>query len=129
MTEPVKTRIVVADDDPDILDLVVFKLTQAGYDVVPVADGVAALAAIEADPPGLAILDVMMPGLSGMDVLRKVRANEATKDLDVILLTARSRDVDVDVGFATGASDYVVKPFSPRELLHRVNALLARGNR
>ena len=129
MTEPVKTRIVVADDDPDILDLVVFKLTQAGYDVVPVADGVAALAAIEADPPGLAILDVMMPGLSGMDVLRKVRANEATKDLDVILLTARSRDADVDAGFATGASDYVVKPFSPRELLHRVNALLARGNR
>ena len=129
MTEPVKTRILVADDDPDILELVVFKLTQAGYEVVAVADGVAALAAIEADPPRLAILDVMMPGLSGIDVLRKVRANEATKHLDVILLTARSRDSDVDAGFATGASDYVVKPFSPRELLHRVNALLARGNK
>src|SRR5665647_2352562 len=128
MNEPVKTRILVADDDRDILDLVVFKLTQAGYEVVGVADGVAALAAIEADPPRLAILDVMMPGLSGIDVLRKVRANEATKALDVILLTARSRDVDVDAGFATGASDYVIKPFSPRELLHRVNALLARGN-
>lgn len=128
MTEPVKTRIIVADDDRDILDLVVFKLTQAGYEVEAVADGVAALAAIEADPPRLAILDVMMPGLSGIDVLRKVRANEATKDLDVILLTARSRDSDVDAGFATGASDYVIKPFSPRELLHRVNALLARGN-
>ena len=129
MTEPVKTRILVADDDRDILELVVFKLTQAGYEVVAVADGVAALAAIEADPPRLAILDVMMPGLSGIDVLRKVRANEATKHLDVILLTARSRDSDVDAGFATGASDYVVKPFSPRELLHRVNALLARGNK
>jgi two-component system, OmpR family, response regulator len=129
MTEPVKTRVVVADDDADIRDLVVFKLTQAGYEVVAVADGVAALAAIEAHPPRLAILDVMMPGLSGMDVLRKVRANEATKDLDVILLTARSRDSDVDVGFAAGASDYVIKPFSPRELLHRVNALLARGSR
>ncbi len=70
-----------------------------------------------------------MPGLSGLDVLRAVRANEATKDVDVILLTARSRDTDVDAGFATGASDYVVKPFSPRELLHRVNALLARGER
>ena len=128
MAEPVKTRIVVADDDQDILDLVVFKLTQAGYDPVAVGDGVAALAAIEADLPRLAILDVMMPGLSGMDVLRKVRANEATKDLDVILLTARARDSDVDSGFATGASDYVIKPFSPRELLHRVNALLARGN-
>lgn len=128
MAEPVKTRILVADDDLDILDLVVFKLTQAGYEVVAVTDGVAALAAIEADPPRLAIIDVMMPGLSGIDVLRKVRANEATKDLDVILLTARSRDSDVDVGFATGANDYVVKPFSPRELLHRVNTLLARGN-
>ena len=94
-----------------------------------VPDGVAALAAIEANPPRLAILDVMMPGLSGMDVLRKVRANETTKDLDIILLTARSRDSDVDAGFAIGASDYVVKPFSPRELVHRVNALLARGER
>jgi DNA-binding response OmpR family regulator len=129
MAEPVKTRIVVADDDADIRDLVVFKLNQAGYEVVAVSDGVAALAAIEAHHPRLAILDVMMPGLSGMDVLRKVRANEATKDLDVILLTARSRDSDVDVGFAAGASDYVIKPFSPRELLHRVNALLARGSR
>jgi DNA-binding response OmpR family regulator len=129
MTEPVKTRIVVADDDKDILDLVVFKLTQAGYEAVAVGDGVAALAAIEANPPRLAILDVMMPGLSGMEVLRKVRANEATKDLDVILLTARARDADVDTGFATGASDYVIKPFSPRELMHRVNAVLARNVR
>ena len=129
MNEPAKIRIIVADDDKDIRDLVVFKLTQAGYDVVGVADGVSALAAIEANPPRLAILDVMMPGLSGMDVLRKVRANEATKDLDIILLTARSRDSDVDAGFAIGASDYVIKPFSPRELVHRVNALLARGDR
>lgn len=126
MTEPNKTRILVADDDQDILDLVVFKLNQAGYEVVPVSDGIAALAAIEADPPRIAILDVMMPGLSGIDVLRKVRANEATKDLDVILLTARSRDSDIDVGFAIGANDYVIKPFSPRELVHRVGALLAR---
>ena len=129
MTEPVKTRILVADDDRDILDLLAFKLGKAGYEVVAVADGVAALAAIEANLPRLAILDVMMPGLSGIDVLRKLRANEATKDLDVILLTARSRDSDIDAGFVTGASDYVIKPFSPRELLHRVNTLLERGNR
>jgi DNA-binding response OmpR family regulator len=129
MTEPVKTRILVADDDVDILDLVVFKLTQAGFETVAVTDGMAALAAIEADPPRLAILDIMMPGLSGLDVLRKVRANDAMSDLDVILLTARARDTDVDTGFATGASDYVIKPFSPRELLHRVNAVLARDDR
>lgn len=127
MSEQDKIRILVADDDLDIRDLVTFKLAQAGYDVQAVDDGVAALAAIEANPPRLAILDVMMPGLSGIDVLRKLRAEESTKDLDVILLTARSRDSDVDTGFATGASDYIIKPFSPRELLHRVNVLLARA--
>ena len=126
MSEQGKIRILVADDDRDIRDLVTFKLAQAGYDVQAVDDGVAALAAIEANPPRLAILDVMMPGLSGIDVLRKLRAEESTKDLDVILLTARSRDSDVDTGFATGARDYIIKPFSPRELLHRVNTLLAR---
>lgn len=126
MTAASQDRILVADDDGDIRDLVVFKLTQAGYDVEAVQDGAAALHSIEASPPRLAILDVMMPGLSGIDVLRKVRADERLKDLEVILLTAKSRDIDVDAGFATGASDYVIKPFSPRELLHRVNALVAR---
>ena len=129
MTDLLNNRVVVADDDQDILDLVVFKLTQAGFETMAFADGVTALASIEADLPRLAILDVMMPGLSGIDVLRKVRANEATKDLDVILLTARARDSDVEAGFATGANDYVIKPFSPRELMHRVNAVLAREDR
>ena len=131
MTEPVKDRIVIliADDDRDILDLVVFKLNQAGFDTVAVTDGDAALAAIEADHPRLAVLDIMMPGMSGLEVLQKVRANEAISDLDVILLTARVRDTDVDAGYASGASDYVIKPFSPRELLVRVNAVLAMGDR
>jgi two-component system OmpR family response regulator len=125
---PTNNRIiVVADDDPDILDLVVYMLTEAGYDALGVTDGVAALAAIEANPPRLAILDIMMPGMSGIDVLHKIRASERISDLDVILLTARTRDADVDVGFAAGASDYVIKPFSPRELLKRVNGVLARG--
>ena len=126
MTAASQDRILVADDDGDIRDLVVFKLTQAGYDVEAVDDGAAALSSIEAQMPRLAILDVMMPGLSGIDVLRKVRADDRLRDLEVILLTAKSRDVDVDAGFATGASDYVIKPFSPRELLHRVNALVGR---
>jgi len=126
MTAASQDRILVADDDGDIRDLVVFKLTQAGYDVEAVQDGAAALQSIEGCAPRLAILDVMMPGLSGIDVLRKVRADERLKELEVILLTAKSRDIDVDAGFATGASDYVIKPFSPRELLHRVNALVAR---
>ena len=125
--KPTKIRIVVADDDADILDLVVYMLTQAGFDAVGVSDGVAALAAIEADPPRMAILDIMMPGLSGIEVLRKVRASQTIADLDVILLTARTRDADVDTGFAAGASDYIIKPFSPRELLKRVNGVMARS--
>ena len=119
-------RVLVADDDRDIRELVVFKLTQAGYDVQAVADGAAALAAIQDNPPDLAVLDVMMPGLSGIDVLRKVRQDPVTAPTAVILLTAKSRDSDVDTGFATGADDYIIKPFSPRELLHRVNVVLAR---
>ena len=129
MAELVKTRIVVADDDVDILELVIFKLTQAGFDTVGVTDGVAALKAIEADPPRLAILDIMMPGMTGIEVLREVRASETLTDLDVILLTARASDADVDIGFDSGASDYVIKPFSPRELMQRVNAVLARSDR
>ncbi|MHB1090836.1 MAG: response regulator, partial [Ilumatobacteraceae bacterium] len=115
MTESVKLRILVADDDRDILDLVAFILTHAGYEVMRVADGVAAIEAIEADPPRLVILDVMMPGLSGIDVLRQVRKNEVCKDIYVILLTVRASDSDVAAGFAAGASEYVTKPVSLRK--------------
>lgn len=128
MTELVKSRILVADDDSDVLDLVVFKLEQGGFEPVAVHDGLAALAAIRAEPPRLAILDVMMPGMSGIDVMRKVLLSQVTKDLDVILLTSRARDADVDAGFAVGARDYVIKPFSPRELMQRVNRVLATGD-
>ncbi len=120
-------RVLVADDDEDIRDLVSFKLSQAGFDVRAVDDGMAALAAIEESPPDVAVLDVMMPGLSGIDVLRRVRDDDRNRGVRVVLLTARSRDSDVDAGFAAGADDYLIKPFSPRELLHRVNTVLARS--
>jgi DNA-binding response OmpR family regulator len=116
----------VADDDADIRDLVEFKLTQAGYAVEAVPDGISAWEAFAANPPQLAVLDVMMPGLSGIDVLRKIRESEFSS-VPVLLLSAKSRDSDVDTGFAVGADDYVIKPFSPRELLHRVNGMLARA--
>ena len=119
--------VVVADDDDDIRDLVELKLTQSGYTVRACANGVEALEEIRRQPPNLAVLDVMMPGLSGIDVLREVRADEALKGVRVVLLTARSRDTDVDMGFSTGADDYLIKPFSPRELVHRVSALVARS--
>ncbi len=127
MAQAAPARILVADDDDDIRDLVAFKLTQAGYTVDSAADGAAALDAIRAEPPRLAVLDVMMPGLSGIDVLRELRQDAVLSGVQVILLTARSRDSDVDAGFATGADDYIIKPFSPRELVHRVQALLSRS--
>jgi two-component system OmpR family response regulator len=126
LTTPQGTRVLVADDDPDIRDLVDFKLSQAGYTVQAVPDGLAAWEAYQQEAPALVILDVMMPGLSGIDVLRKIRDSE-TPATPVLLLSAKSRDTDVDTGFAVGADDYVIKPFSPRELLHRVNGILARA--
>lgn len=121
--------ILVADDDQDIRELVAFKLETAGYEVVALSDGEHAWEQIRTVRPRVAILDVMMPGLSGLDVLRKVRSEEHLAATRVILLTARAREVDIDAGFSTGADDYIVKPFSPRELVHRVAALLGGGAR
>ncbi|MBD5829338.1 response regulator [Janibacter melonis] len=119
--------VVVADDDDDIRDLVAFKLENAGYEVISVADGDSAWDRVREVRPTLAVLDVMMPGMSGLDVLREIRADDSLAETKVILLTARSRDVDVDAGFSSGADDYLTKPFSPRELVHRVSSLVARG--
>lgn len=118
--------VLVADDDPDIRELVTFKLEQAGYRVHAVADGEAALAAAVALSPNLLLLDVMMPGLNGYEVCRRLRSREETATLPVVMLTAKAQERDVETGFAVGVDDYIVKPFSPRELLTRVNNVLAR---
>jgi DNA-binding response OmpR family regulator len=123
------TTVLIADDDVDIRELVAFKLAQKGYRVISTADGPAALAAVEAEPPELAVLDVTMPGMSGLDVCRALRANPATAGIAVILLTARAQEADVQAGFGSGADDYVLKPFSPRELLSRIEAVLGRIRR
>jgi DNA-binding response OmpR family regulator len=113
----------LADDDGDIRDLVHFKLSQAGYAVKAVCDGPAAWAAFQSDPPHLVLLDVQMPGMSGIDVLRRIREGGATA-VPVVLLSARSRDSDVDAGLAAGATQYLVKPFSPRALLAQIKDLV-----
>jgi two-component system, OmpR family, response regulator MtrA len=118
-------RILVADDDVDIRELVEFKLTTMGHDIVAVGDGAAAIEACREEKPDLAVLDVMMPGVSGLDAIREIRADELLSDLPVILLTARAQESDVETGFDSGADDYITKPFSPRELAARVDALLA----
>ena len=120
-------RILVADDDVDIRELVEFKLTTMGHDIVAVGDGAAAIDACRAEKPDLAVLDVMMPGVSGLDAIREIRADANLSDLPVILLTARAQESDVETGFDSGADDYITKPFSPRELAARVDALLARS--
>ncbi len=119
--------VVIADDDPDICDLVRFKLERTGFTVVATADGRAALAAVKEHAPDLVVLDVMMPGLTGIEVCRELRLDAGTRATPVILLTARAQEADVERGFEAGADDYIVKPFSPRELLSRVHAVMARG--
>jgi DNA-binding response OmpR family regulator len=120
-------RILVADDDVDIRELVEFKLTTMGHEIVAVGDGAAAIDACMAQKPDLAVLDVMMPGVSGLDAIRAIRAEPSLADLPVILLTARAQESDVETGFDSGADDYITKPFSPRELASRVQALLSRS--
>lgn len=119
--------IVVADDDVDIRELVEFKLSTLGHEIVAVGDGAAAVEACKQHRPALAVLDVMMPGTSGLDAVRLIRADPDLVDLPVILLTARAQESDVETGFDSGADDYITKPFSPRELASRVEALLARA--
>lgn len=119
-------RILVADDDVDIRELVEFKLSTMGHDIVAVGDGAAAVEACRAQKPDLAVLDVMMPGVSGLDAIREIRADPSLADLPVILLTARAQESDVETGFHSGADDYITKPFSPRELASRVEALLVK---
>jgi two-component system response regulator MtrA len=121
-------KIVVADDDADIRDLVVFKLRQVGHDVVAVGDGEAAVAACRDQLPDLAVLDVMMPGMSGLDACRQLRSDPALTAMPVILLTARAQQADIEQGLEVGAEDYVLKPFSPRDLAERVSAVLGRRN-
>jgi len=122
-------RLLVAEDDPDIRDLVLFKLEAAGFDVTTVVDGREALARALQEPPDLVVLDVMMPGLSGLEVCAALREDEGTSEVPIILLTAKAQEADVTSGLSAGADDYVVKPFSPRELLTRVQAVLARSHR
>ncbi len=120
------TSVLVVDDDPDVCDLVRYKLEQSGFDVRRANDGDQALREVDAEIPDLVLLDIMMPGMSGLEVLERWRANGATEKLPVIMLTAKAQENDVERGFELGADDYVIKPFSPRELARRVTAVLSR---
>ncbi|TDR89834.1 response regulator transcription factor [Enterovirga rhinocerotis] len=117
-------RILVADDDPHIREVICFALRKAGMEPVSAATGAEALASARADEPALIVLDIGMPEMDGLDVCRTLRK---TSDVPILFLSARDEEIDRIVGLEIGADDYVTKPFSPRELVARVNAILKRG--
>jgi len=119
-------RVLVVDDEPDIVALVAYHLAKAGYRVSTAATGTEALRAAREERPALLILDLMLPGMSGFDVLEKLRAHDATKEIAVLMLTARKEEPDRIRGLTLGADDYLTKPFSPAELVLRVGAILRR---
>jgi two-component system phosphate regulon response regulator PhoB len=119
-------RILVVDDEPDITALVAYHLAKAGYRVSTAATGQDALRAAKEERPDVVILDIMLPSVSGYDVLGEMRKREETREVGVILLTARREEADRIKGLSLGADDYLTKPFSPQELTLRVQALLRR---
>lgn len=119
-------RILVVDDEPDLLELVRFNLTQAGFQVSTATSGREALEQLKGSVPDLVVLDLMLPDVSGNDICRQIRSDPALAELPIVMLTAKSEEVDRVVGFELGADDYVPKPFSPRELTLRIRAVLRR---
>jgi two-component system phosphate regulon response regulator PhoB len=119
-------RILVVDDEPDIVALVVYHLAKAGYKVSSASTGTDALALAKRDRPSLIVLDLMLPGMSGFDVLAKLREDATTAGIAVLMLTARKEEPDRIRGLELGADDYLTKPFSPQELVLRVGAILRR---
>jgi DNA-binding response OmpR family regulator len=122
--EDASPLVLVADDDEDILQLVAFRLEKAGYRILTASDGEQALQIAMDEHPDLAVLDVMMPRLTGLEVTQRLRAEG--KRMPIVLLTARVQEADIARGFEAGADDYIKKPFSPQELRARVQAILGR---
>ncbi|MBI5631892.1 MAG: response regulator [Nitrospirae bacterium] len=124
----VRKRILVVDDEPDIVELVTYNLKKEGFEVSSAFDGNEALARIKKADFDFLILDLMLPGIQGMELCRILRNNPATRHIPVIMLTAKGEEVDRIIGLETGADDYMTKPFSLRELIARVRAVLRRAS-
>lgn len=126
MQKAQQARILVVDDEPDILNLLEYNLKRSGFQAILAKDGPEAIEAAKAHKPDLVLLDIMLPDMEGTEVLRRLKSMEATASIPVIMLTAKGEEVDKIVGFELGAEDYITKPFSPRELILRVKAVLKR---
>ena len=121
-----RTRLLVVDDEPDILELVQYNLRKAQYDVVCVASGEEALVQVRSAPPDLIVLDLMLPGVDGLEVCKALKRDTCTAAIPIVILTARGEDADIVAGLELGADDYLTKPFSSRVLLARIRAVLRR---
>lgn len=126
MADETRTTVLVADDDEDIRELVSYRLEKSGYKVVAAADGETAFNLALEHEPAVAILDVIMPRMNGLELTRKLREAHSTSKMAIILLSASVQDGDIQKGFQAGANDYLKKPFSPQELNARVQAVLDR---
>ena len=120
-------KVLLVEDEPDILDMVQYNLEHAGFEVLTAGDGEEALVLVKDQSPSIVVLDLMLPGMDGLEVCKTLKQARETKDIPVLMLTARKDEVDRILGLELGADDYVVKPFSPRELVLRVRAILRRS--
>jgi DNA-binding response OmpR family regulator len=122
-----KGKILVVDDEVYIVQILEFSLSRIeGYEVITASDGEEALEKVQEGRPDLVVLDVMMPRMDGYEACKRLKAEEATKDIPVILLSAKGRAMDQNRGFEVGADDYITKPFSPRKLIEKINTVLGK---
>lgn len=124
-----RQRIVAIEDEPDILEVIAYNLRREGYDVTGVGDGELGLETVRKESPDLVLLDLMLPGLDGLEVCKQLKYDQATRNIPVIMVTAKGEEGDVVLGLEVGADDYLPKPFGPRELVARVRAVLRRSQR
>ncbi len=122
-------KIVIAEDEPDIRDLITFTLQFAGHEVIPTANGAEAVEAVRREMPDIVLMDVRMPRLTGYEACRQIKADEATKNIPVVFLSAKGQETEVKEGLEAGAIDYILKPFAPDQLTARVAEILAQTRR
>ncbi|MDG1203985.1 MAG: response regulator transcription factor [Pseudomonadales bacterium] len=122
-----KKKIVVVEDEPDILEVLSYNLKREGFEVTTALDGARGLELVEKNSPDLVVLDLMLPGLDGLEICQRIKNNKKLSHIPVIMVTAKGEESDVVLGLGIGADDYIAKPFSPRELIARVKAVLRRS--
>ena len=123
-----KTKIAVIEDEADILEVIDYNLSKEGFDVCSALNGEEGLALVKKEGPDLVLLDLMLPGLDGIEICRTLKADYSTRSIPIIMVTAKGEESDIVLGLGMGADDYVVKPFRPRELMARIRSVLRRGN-